>query len=193
MLGCAQTGTGKTCAFAAPILQRLSAETVSGRPIRALVLTPTRELAIQIGESFEAYGKYLSLRHAVIFGGVGQNPQVEALRRGVDILVATPGRLMDLHDQGFVSLDELDIFVLDEATSSIDTETEQLIQNAIQTVLTGRTSFIVAHRLSTIRSADKILVIRGGRITEAGTHDELLAKKGVYYRLWNQLPGEDTL
>ena len=120
VLGCAQTGTGKTCAFAAPILQRLSAETVSGRPIRALVLTPTRELAIQIGESFEAYGKYLSLRHAVIFGGVGQNPQVEALRRGVDILVATPGRLMDLHDQGFVSLDELDIFVLDEADRMLD-------------------------------------------------------------------------
>ena len=120
VLGCAQTGTGKTCAFATPILQRLSAETVSGRPIRALVLTPTRELAIQIGESFEAYGKYLSLRHAVIFGGVGQNPQVEALRRGVDILVATPGRLMDLHDQGFVSLDELDIFVLDEADRMLD-------------------------------------------------------------------------
>ena len=120
VLGCAQTGTGKTCAFATPILQRLSAQTVSGHPIRALVLTPTRELAIQIGESFEAYGKYLSLRHAVIFGGVGQNPQVEALRRGVDILVATPGRLMDLHDQDFVSLDDLDIFVLDEADRMLD-------------------------------------------------------------------------
>ena len=120
VLGCAQTGTGKTCAFATPILQRLSAQTVSGHPIRALVLTPTRELAIQIGESFEAYGKYLSLRHAVIFGGVGQNPQVEALRRGVDILIATPGRLMDLHDQGFVSLDDLDVFVLDEADRMLD-------------------------------------------------------------------------
>ena len=100
VLGCAQTGTGKTCAFAAPILQRLSAAPVKGRPIRALILTPTRELAIQIGDSFQAYGSHLSLRHAVIFGGVGQNPQVEALNRGVDILVATPGRLMDLHDQG---------------------------------------------------------------------------------------------
>ena len=120
VLGCAQTGTGKTCAFATPILQRLSAQTVSGHPIRALVLTPTRELAIQIGESFVAYGKYLSLRHAVIFGGVGQNPQVEALRRGVDILIATPGRLMDLHDQGFVSLDDLDVFVLDEADRMLD-------------------------------------------------------------------------
>ena len=120
VLGCAQTGTGKTCAFATPILQRLEAVNSPKRPIRALILTPTRELAIQIGESFEAYGKYLKLRHTVIFGGVGQNPQVEALKRGVDILVATPGRLMDLHDQGFVSLDALEIFVLDEADRMLD-------------------------------------------------------------------------
>ena len=120
VLGCAQTGTGKTCAFAAPILQRLSAAPVKGRPIRALILTPTRELAIQIGDSFQAYGSPLSLRHAVIFGGVGQNPQVEALGRGVDILVATPGRLMDLYQQGFVKLDQLEIFVLDEADRMLD-------------------------------------------------------------------------
>ena len=124
VLGCAQTGTGKTCAFATPILQRLGARIpvpLNGpRPIRALILTPTRELAIQIGESFTAYGKYLKLRHTVIFGGVGQNPQVEALKKGVDILVATPGRLMDLHDQGFVSLDSLEIFVLDEADRMLD-------------------------------------------------------------------------
>ena len=120
VLGCAQTGTGKTCAFAAPILQRLSESPVKGRPIRSLILTPTRELAIQIGENFSAYGKHLHLRHTVIFGGVGQNPQVEALKRGVDILVATPGRLMDLHDQGFVSLEGLEIFVLDEADRMLD-------------------------------------------------------------------------
>jgi len=120
VLGCAQTGTGKTCAFAAPILQRLNEGPVEGRPIRALILTPTRELAIQIDESFTAYGKYLKLRHAVIFGGVGQNPQVEALKRGVAILVATPGRLMDLHDQGLLSLDDLEIFVLDEADRMLD-------------------------------------------------------------------------
>ena len=88
VLGCAQTGTGKTCAFAAPILQRLDGEKVSGRPIRALVLTPTRELALQIQESFAAYGRHLPLRSAVIFGGVGQAPQVEQLKKGVDILVA---------------------------------------------------------------------------------------------------------
>ena len=120
VLGCAQTGTGKTCAFAAPSLQRLEGDLPAGRPIRALILTPTRELAIQIGESFAAYGKYLHLRHTVIFGGVGQNPQVEALKRGVDILIATPGRLMDLHDQGFISLDKLEIFVLDEADRMLD-------------------------------------------------------------------------
>ena len=120
VLGCAQTGTGKTCAFAAPILQRLRPVSGPKRPIRALILTPTRELAIQIGESFDAYGKYLKLRHTVIFGGVGQNPQVNALEKGVDILVATPGRLMDLHDQGFISLDKLEIFVLDEADRMLD-------------------------------------------------------------------------
>ena len=120
VLGCAQTGTGKTCAFATPILQRLDTRRPEHRPIRALILTPTRELAIQIVESFEAYGKYLKLRHTVIFGGVGQNPQVDALKKGVDILVATPGRLMDLYQQGFVSLKELEIFVLDEADRMLD-------------------------------------------------------------------------
>ena len=120
VLGCAQTGTGKTCAFATPILQRLDAAPQKSRNIRALILTPTRELAIQIGESFEAYGKYLKLRHTVIFGGVGQNSQVEALKKGVDILIATPGRLMDLYQQGFVSLEHLEIFVLDEADRMLD-------------------------------------------------------------------------
>ena len=120
VLGCAQTGTGKTCAFAAPILQRLSAAPVKGRPIRALILTPTRELALQIQESFEAYGKNLPLRCAVIFGGVGQAPQVERLKKGVDILVATPGRLGDLYGQKLIDLSRLEIFVLDEADRMLD-------------------------------------------------------------------------
>ena len=120
VLGCAQTGTGKTCAFAAPILQRLSARQAKGRPIRALILTPTRELALQIQESFAAYGSRLPLRSAVIFGGVGQNPQVEQLKKGVDILVATPGRLEDLHGQGFIHVENLEIFVLDEADRMLD-------------------------------------------------------------------------
>ena len=120
VLGCARTGTGKTCAFAAPILQRLSADPKAGRPIRALILTPTRELAIQIQECFEAYGAHLPLKSVVIFGGVGQNPQVEAIQAGCDILVATPGRLEDLHNQGFIDVSKLEIFVLDEADRMLD-------------------------------------------------------------------------
>ncbi len=123
LLACAQTGTGKTAAFALPILQTLHGEHLSRqkeRPIKALILTPTRELAIQIEESFKAYGRHMRLRKLVIFGGVGQNPQVESLRRGVDILVATPGRLLDLMNQGFVSLKDVEIFVLDEADRMLD-------------------------------------------------------------------------
>ena len=120
VLGCARTGTGKTCAFATPILQRLAAAPKDGRPIRALILTPTRELAIQIQECFEAYGAHLSLKSVVIFGGVGQNPQVEAIQAGCDILVATPGRLEDLHNQGFIDVSRLEIFVLDEADRMLD-------------------------------------------------------------------------
>ena len=121
VLGCAQTGTGKTCAFASPILQLLSRRPVKGRrPVRALILTPTRELALQIQESFEAYGKNLPLRSAVIFGGVGQQPQVDRLKAGVDILVATPGRLEDLHNQGYIHVENLEIFVLDEADRMLD-------------------------------------------------------------------------
>ena len=121
VLGLAQTGTGKTAAFALPILQTLSqAPAVGPRAIRALVLTPTRELALQIDESFRVYGQHLSLRHKAIFGGVGQQPQVDALQRGLDILVATPGRLLDLMAQGHVRLDRLSVFVLDEADRMLD-------------------------------------------------------------------------
>lgn len=123
LLGCAQTGTGKTAAFAIPILQLLSNRTPVGnapRVIRNLILTPTRELAIQIGESFTAYGKNLHLKHTVIFGGVPQGAQVKALQHGVDILIATPGRLLDLINQGFIDLSKVEIFVLDEADRMLD-------------------------------------------------------------------------
>lgn len=124
LLGCAQTGTGKTAAFAIPILQRLAKpKQMASRgpiPIRALILTPTRELAIQIQESFNAYGKNLRLKNLVVFGGVNQNPQTHALKSGVDILVATPGRLLDLYSQGFIQLNNLEIFVLDEADRMLD-------------------------------------------------------------------------
>jgi ATP-dependent RNA helicase RhlE len=122
LLGLAQTGTGKTAAFALPILQRLASLRTPGgdRPIGVLVLTPTRELASQIGESFATYGRYLTFRHTVIFGGVGQNAQERALRSGIDILVATPGRLLDLASQKLVHLHKIDIFVLDEADRMLD-------------------------------------------------------------------------
>ena len=121
LMGCAQTGTGKTAVFALPMLDRLTANAPRRKgAIRALILTPTRELALQIGESFDAYGKYLKLRSTVIFGGVGQAPQVEALKKGVDILIACPGRLNDLIGQGFIDLSNLEIFVLDEADRMLD-------------------------------------------------------------------------
>ena len=137
LLGCAQTGTGKTAAFALPILQKLGQEGGQGqeqegphpgrkekkrafRPVRALVLTPTRELATQIGESFREYGRYTSLRQATVYGGVSQVPQERALREGVDIVVATPGRLLDLMSQGLIRLGAIEIFVLDEADRMLD-------------------------------------------------------------------------
>ncbi|MBS1645591.1 MAG: DEAD/DEAH box helicase [Bacteroidetes bacterium] len=123
LIGCAQTGTGKTAAFAIPILQlltRFQTKGQTGRDIKCLILSPTRELAIQIGESFSAYGKNLRLRHTVIFGGVSQHAQVQALQRGVDILVATPGRLLDLIAQRIVHLSQIQIFVLDEADRMLD-------------------------------------------------------------------------
>lgn len=121
LLGCAQTGTGKTAAFAIPILQLLGGKQSKGqRNIKALILTPTRELAIQIDESFAAYGRHMGLRHTVIFGGVSQVPQVAELRRGVDILTATPGRLLDLINQRLLNIKDLEIFVLDEADRMLD-------------------------------------------------------------------------
>lgn len=123
LLGCAQTGTGKTAAFAIPLLQLLYQKhlnTKINKNIKALILTPTRELAIQIEESFKAYGRNLNLRHLVIFGGVGQQAQTDALKKGVDILVATPGRLLDLMNQGFISLNTIELFVLDEADRMLD-------------------------------------------------------------------------
>ena len=107
LLGCAQTGTGKTAAFAIPILQILYEQKQLAAGIKVLILTPTRELAIQIDESFAAYGRFTGIRHTVIFGGVSQQNQTNALRRGVDVLVATPGRLLDLMSQGYIHLDKL--------------------------------------------------------------------------------------
>ena len=122
ILGCAQTGTGKTAAFSIPIIQLIQNKplTVKRKRIRGLIVTPTRELAIQIGESFEAYGKYADISHTVIFGGVKQMKQVERLKRGVDVLVATPGRLLDLMNQKLLSISDVEFFVLDEADRMLD-------------------------------------------------------------------------
>ena len=122
ILGCASTGTGKTAAFAIPVIQKLMHRGTknSKRTIRALILTPTRELALQIDESFRNYSLYTNLRSTVIFGGVNQRPQTQALSRGVDILTATPGRLLDLMNQGFIHLDEVEYLVLDEADRMLD-------------------------------------------------------------------------
>ncbi|MFI3333288.1 MAG: DEAD/DEAH box helicase [Rikenellaceae bacterium] len=121
LLGCAQTGTGKTAAFSIPIIQHIYERRHSSpRGIKALILTPTRELAIQINDSFATYGEFTGLRHTVIFGGVGQKPQVDAIKAGIDVLVATPGRLIDLVGQRHISLSKLEYFVLDEADHMLD-------------------------------------------------------------------------
>lgn len=137
LLGCAQTGTGKTAAFSIPILQKLSesrAPQKGPRAIRALIVAPTRELALQIGECFTAYGANLNLRTAVIFGGVPQNPQTRQLQKGIDILVATPGRLLDLVNQGFIDLGHVERFVLDEADQMLDMGMLQDVKRIIRLI-----------------------------------------------------------
>ena len=162
MLGCAQTGTGKTAAFSIPILQNISTKqgTQNGkRRIKALIVAPTRELAIQIGDSFREYGVNLPQKTAVIFGGVGQNPQTKRLQQGVDILVATPGRLLDLIGQGYVDLGYVEHFVLDEADQMLDMGMLRDVKRIIKFLPTKRqTMFFSATMPATIASfADTIL------------------------------------
>jgi ATP-dependent RNA helicase RhlE len=161
LLGCAQTGTGKTAAFALPILQRLAAErrAAGARGARVLVLTPTRELALQIAESFAAYGRHLGMSQAVIFGGVGQGPQVKALARGVDILVATPGRLLDLMGQGHVRLATVEVLVLDEADRMLDMGFIQPIKKILVTLPKKRQTLLFSATMppDIARLADTIL------------------------------------
>ncbi|QHS54045.1 DEAD/DEAH box helicase [Mucilaginibacter sp. 14171R-50] len=162
LLGCAQTGTGKTAAFAIPILQLLFLDKQKHKEqkqIKALILTPTRELAIQIAESFTAYGKNTGLKNLVIFGGVSQNPQVDALRRGVDILIATPGRLLDLMNQRYVHIDQIKMLVLDEADRMLDMGFVNDVKKVIAKVPANRqTLFFSATMPNEIQSlADSIL------------------------------------
>lgn len=137
LLGSAQTGTGKTAAFCLPIIELLSKQKPT-RGIKALVLTPTRELTLQVAESFQDYGKYAPLKHLVIFGGVPQNPQVQKLKQGVDVVVATPGRLLDLMNQGFVDLRQLQMLVLDEADRMLDMGFIQDIKRIISRIPVNR-------------------------------------------------------
>ena len=162
MLGIAQTGTGKTAAFALPILHQLSRkhENIGPRSTRALILAPTRELAAQIGEEFRAYGKHLHLRQTVIYGGVGQRPQVSALTRGVDIVVATPGRLLDLMNQRHLRLDAVEFFVLDEADRILDMGFARDIKKVIAALPKIRQSLLFSATMpgDIARLADDILI-----------------------------------
>lgn len=162
LLGCAQTGTGKTAAFAIPILQGLSSEprnAKGNRQIKALILAPTRELAIQIGDSFESYGKHLGLKTLVIFGGVSQHPQTRSLENGIDILVATPGRLLDLIDQKFVHINNIRYFVLDEADHMLDMGMIQDVRKIIKYIPKVRQTLLFSATMPTgiAKLADNLL------------------------------------
>jgi ATP-dependent RNA helicase RhlE len=145
LVGCAQTGTGKTAAFAIPIihhLHRIVGSSKKTKQIRCLVVTPTRELAVQIGESFDTYGKYTNLRQLTIFGGVSQVPQVDQLKKGIDILIATPGRLLDLHKQGFLDFDHLHFLVLDESDLMLDMGFINDVRKIVKLVPTNRQTLL---------------------------------------------------
>jgi ATP-dependent RNA helicase RhlE len=145
LVGCAQNGTGKTAAFAIPIihnLHRMIGSSKKTKQIRCLVVTPTRELAVQIGESFDTYGKYTNLRQLTIFGGVSQVPQVDQLKKGVDILIATPGRLLDLHKQGFIDFDSLHYLVLDESDLMLDMGFINDVRKIVKLVPTNRQTLL---------------------------------------------------
>lgn len=161
ILGCAQTGTGKTAAFALPIIQRLCEEKVNDKQkkIRSLILTPTRELAVQILESFEVYGKYTNLNYAVIFGGVSQFSQTQTLRKGVDVLIATPGRLLDLINQGYVHLNQVKVFVLDEADRMLDMGFVNDVKRIIQLIPSKRQTLFFSATMpkEIVKLADSIL------------------------------------
>jgi ATP-dependent RNA helicase RhlE len=145
LVGCAQTGTGKTAAFAIPIihnLHRMIGSSKKTKEIRCLVVTPTRELAVQIGASFDTYGKYTNVRQLTVFGGVSQVPQVDQLKKGVDILIATPGRLLDLHKQGFIDFDSLHYLVLDESDLMLDMGFINDVRKIVKLVPTNRQTLL---------------------------------------------------
>ncbi|MEJ6583355.1 MAG: DEAD/DEAH box helicase [Crocinitomicaceae bacterium] len=170
LLGCAQTGTGKTAAFSIPIIQQLveaGIDTKGKRRVKALVVTPTRELAIQIGDSFKAYSKHTPVKNTVIFGGVKQGSQTNALRAGVDVLVATPGRLLDLMQQGFITLQHIEYFILDEADQMLDMGFIHDIKKIIAKLPTKRQSLFFSATMAKeiVELAGKILLGNPQRVT----------------------------
>lgn len=186
LLGCAQTGTGKTAAFAIPLLQLMHQQqdpSNQKRFIKTLILTPTRELAIQIGESFKAYGRYLNLQHLVIFGGVSQHNQVAALRRGTDILIATPGRLLDLYNQRHISFNNIKFLVLDEADRMLDMGFVQDVRRIISKLPTQRqTLFFSATMPPEIQQLANMLLKQPVKVevTPPSTTVELI-QQSLYY------------
>ncbi len=203
LMGSAQTGTGKTAAFALPILQRLSASLLPRVPRspRTLILTPTRELAVQIGASFTAYGKYLKMRHVVIYGGVGQQPQVYALHHGCDIAIATPGRLLDLAQQGHVRFDHVEIFVLDEADRMLDMGFAPDVKRILAKLPEERQSLLFSATMpsSILDLAARILdhPVRVEMTPEAPTVDRVTQRvyqvnQGDKYPLIRQILGEHS-
>lgn len=185
ILGCAQTGTGKTAAFAIPIIQLLCATPVNEKKkhIRSLIVTPTRELAIQIGESFDAYGRHCGLSNTVLLGGVNQNPQIAALRKGVDVLIATPGRLLDLHQQGFVNLKELKIFVLDEADRMLDMGFIHDVKKLLAIIPSKRQSlFFSATMAPTIIKLASSILVQPKKVTVTPVSSTVeLTEQSVYF------------
>ncbi|NJD61845.1 MAG: DEAD/DEAH box helicase [Deltaproteobacteria bacterium] len=205
LLGCAQTGTGKTAAFALPILQRLYGSPAGGRKrraVRALVLTPTRELANQIGDSFGAYGRHTGLRHVVVYGGVSQKPQAQALHQGIDILVATPGRLLDLVSQGIVNLGGVETFVLDEADRMLDMgfihDIRRIIDKlpvARQTLFFSATMPAEIQRLSgtILRNPVRVAATPAATPAEAVEHSVYFVEKQTKGELLRHLLADDSI
>ena len=191
LLGVAQTGTGKTAAFALPMLQRLSAggKRAAPRSPRALVLTPTRELAIQIEQSFRAYGRHLPLSYTVILGGVGQRPQVNALSRGVDIVIATPGRLLDLINQGQLKLNAVEVFVLDEADRMLDMGFIHDVRRIVAKLPTQRQTLLFSATMPQAISGLAASVLRNPRrveVTPPATTVERIRQKVMFVEKTNK-------
>jgi ATP-dependent RNA helicase RhlE len=194
IMGCAQTGTGKTAAFTLPILQKIAAmkeANPTSKKIKALIVTPTRELALQIGDCIRAYGRNLPVKHTVVFGGVGQQAQVDALTRGVDILVATPGRLLDLYDQGYIKLDEIKLFVLDEADRMLDMGFVHDVKKILRLIPTRRQSLFFSATMppSIMQLAGTILVDPVTVfITPVSSTAETIQQKLYYVDQGNKIP-----